>query len=226
MKGPKCTISICADPNFAMQFASNPDFRILYVGEQLGANQLPPGIIPFSILLPPYQALEAEINNNMQAYIQIYTQHLLTGSALEAIKTIIVSLWAGKNIVLLVENGNNLSHMKFLVDYLINVYGITPATEMNPFSFNPEKSILIAGVLYTFNGGYITSTDFLREVPDVNTLIQVSSSPVFKGELLAKLSMEIYGRFLPAEIIINELGNYLSKIRNGAQQLFTFLPQQ
>ena len=66
------TINVVTDIQLAMQFSQQ--CKVLFIGEL--NNQLPPNFIEYSILLPPVEALEAEINGNIEVYYNIYSQYL------------------------------------------------------------------------------------------------------------------------------------------------------
>lgn len=226
MKQPKGSLSVCADINYAMQFRYNNNVKILYIGEAIKSNDLPQGFIPFSILLPPFEALQAEIDNNMQLYERIYTQHLLSKDCVDAFATIATVIWAGKDVVLLVENGQVLQHMSFLIRFFIINLGLIPATPENRFSFDPAYAPIIALLLYGFNG-VITSFDLLKEMQDLPTFIKLASSQMFSYyNIMDRVLYSILGESvynLDRAAMESVLANAIASSKRNSIQLISFM---
>ena len=226
MKKPKGSLSVCADINYAMQFRYNNNVKILYIGEAIKSNDLPQGFIPFSILLPPFEALQAEIDNNMQLYERIYTQHLLSKDCVDAFATIVTVIWAGKDVVLLVENGQVLQHMSFLIRFFIINLGLIPATPENRFSFDPAYAPIIALLLYGFNG-VITSFDLLKEMQDLPTFIKLASSQMFSYyNIMDRVLYSILGESvynLDRAGMESVLANAIASAKRNSMQLISFM---
>lgn len=60
----------------SIEMAINASYssKVLFIGEL--NNNIPNTFIPCSILLPPYNAINAEINGDIQSYTNEYTCHL------------------------------------------------------------------------------------------------------------------------------------------------------
>ena len=143
------TINIVTDINLAMQWSQQ--CKVLFIGEL--NSQLPPNFIEYSILLPPVEALEAEINGDTQTYNNIYTQHLTYNPyCQEAIATILAAINKGVNIIFYIEEGNNLSHKDFLMSYFFNVFGITLGSDITNFSYKWDYVGIINTIIYTWLG--------------------------------------------------------------------------
>lgn len=143
------TINIVTDINLAMQWSQQ--CKVLFIGEL--NSQLPPNFIEYSILLPPVEALEAEVNGDTQTYNYIYTQHLTYNPyCQEAIATILAAINRGVNIIFYIEEGNNLSHKEFLMSYFFNVFGITLGSDMTNFGYKCDYVGIINTVIYTWLG--------------------------------------------------------------------------
>ena len=129
------SINIVSDLNLAIQ-CSGQGCKVIYIGE-LNTN-LPPQFITCPMLLPPYEALNAEVDGNMQLYNDIYCQYLnCTKECYDTFMTIITSLFRGDNIIFYIENGSNLSHEDFLMGYFLNRFGILVGSEKSNFNINP-----------------------------------------------------------------------------------------
>ena len=86
----KGSINVVTDINLANAYSQS--CKVVYIGEL--NSSLPPNFIEFSVLLPPYKALEAEINGDMNAYSQIYLNYLMNNEpCFEAIMTIITAAY-------------------------------------------------------------------------------------------------------------------------------------
>lgn len=229
MKKPAGTLSVCNDINFIRPFMGNPNIKTIYVGEAFQPNQLPQGFIPFSILLPPYEAIEAEINGDMNRYNQLYTQHLLSKDCVDAIATIATVLWAGTNIIMYIENGDALHHMQFLIKFFITNLGLIPETPQNPFAFDPAYSSIMVLLLYGFGKVQgITPFDVLREMPDLQTFVKLAQSPMFiHYNIIDKILFTLLGNAAfnltnlgQIEAVLNDAFN-MSK--RNAMQLINFI---
>ena len=175
LKLPSGSLSICNDISM-ISSGLTYNTKVLYVGE---LNNNINGVIPFSILLPPYQALEAEINGDMEMYSRFYTSHLMLPECMEAVAMIAASIWSGNHVVLLIENGGCLQHMQFLLNHFINNFGLIPATPNTPFQFNTEFSTIIATLLFYYTD-LVSPNDYIKELQDVNVLVNLNNS-VFNG---------------------------------------------
>ena len=79
------------------------------------------------MLLPPYDAMEAEINQDLENAQMLYIQHLNRPDVQKLIATIIAALRMGKNIVLYIPDSDAAHAFKFpiiLTNYLARMYGI------------------------------------------------------------------------------------------------------
>ena len=154
------TINIVTDINLAIKFSQQ--CKVLFIGEL--NNQLPPNFIEYSILLPPVEALEAEINGNMNMYSNIYSQYLTyTPYCQEAIATILAAISKGVNIIFYIAEGNNLRHKDFLMQYFFNMFGITLGSENNLFNFDIRYLGIINTIIYTWLGESMISFKELIE---------------------------------------------------------------
>lgn len=155
------TLTMVNNLNTAIQTAQMFPCKIVFIGE---LKQLPQGIIEYSILLPPVEALNAEVEGNIQQYNMIYNQYLMyTPYCQEAIATILAAISRGVNIVVCIEEGDNLSHGQFLWNFFKNTFGLIMATVNNPFQFNANYLPIINMILYYWYGESFTT---LLEVID------------------------------------------------------------
>ena len=79
------------------------------------------------MLLPPYDAMEAEINQDFENAQMLYIQHLNRPDVQKLIATIIEALRMGKSIVLYIPDSDAAHAFKFpliLTNYFARMYGI------------------------------------------------------------------------------------------------------
>lgn len=173
----KGIITIVTDVNFAASQLQNS--KVLYVGE-LNPQIQQYNFIPCSVLLPPFEALNADINGNSALYKQIYMQYLTMNKyCFDMFATILVALYNGINITLFVEGGE-LSHAKFLAEYLIGTFGITPCTDINhPAAYNTAYDLQNASIIYTYGDGFMPCQEYIKYIPnaDINVLLQINQIP-------------------------------------------------
>ena len=107
------------------------------------------------ILLPPYGAVCAEMDNNLEAYYAIYFNHLNDYEASSFIGAIFRALYEGINICLyLPEESRELRYNIALVEYFANTYGIligTDAPVMYVYDQNPNLLLNILNTMYLTN---------------------------------------------------------------------------
>lgn len=128
--------------------------KILYIGEpdpyldQVTGNS----IIYASILTPPYDALQAVLNEDYVRFGAVYTEHLNTNEAQMFIATITAAIYKGINIVLLFpEDTAELKYPDFLMKFIFTNLGIQIATDDYPFMYNNAFDDIILDLLYRHN---------------------------------------------------------------------------
>jgi hypothetical protein len=92
-----------------------------------------------SMLLPPYEAIDAECNQQFELAGQIYQDYLLRSeNALAPIANIIAATYVEKDILIFIppDEAKSLSFINVLAETLYSVYGIPCATLSDPTS-NP-----------------------------------------------------------------------------------------
>lgn len=168
------SLNIVTDLNVAIMASTNS--RVLFIGEL--NNRLPNTIIPCSILLPPYEAINAEINGDINAYRNSYISYLgLDRNCFEMFATILVALHQGINITLYIENAE-MMHYQFLIDYLKGTYGITPGTEINQYQYDSNYDASNGSILISFMDGFISAEEYLNCIDnDINILLSMESIP-------------------------------------------------
>ena len=190
----KGSLNIVTDAQMAVQASASS--RVLFVGELKDKN--PANFITCSILLPPYEAINAEINGDIESYDKIYMEYLAYNKNVsQMFNTIIVALYQGINITLFIEN-SDMRHYNILINFLINMYGINPGTANNVCSYNDAYDVTIASILYGYLDGFISDEDYLKFINyDILNVISAMNIPYIMNvpynKLLARFCIDPKG---------------------------------
>lgn len=92
------------------------------------------GCYPMGILLPPFDALDAELNGDFVGAKQIYFAHLQSQYCSEAFAAIFTALYAGKDLMFYIssDEARNLEFSKSFLEFLANVFGVIPGSITYP----------------------------------------------------------------------------------------------
>jgi hypothetical protein len=166
------TIFITSDLDVVRDLSIN--HKIVVFGETAPTCIPTEYIIPASILLPPYEALEAEIDGNLEKYGYIYSAHLQTKEASEFIAVLILAVLRGANILLYITLDElELSYCNFFLAYMYNKYGIAIGTHKSPFSYegqvNEMFDWILCNELYRFD--LIKTDEYFTLFPACATII-------------------------------------------------------
>lgn len=206
------SIVMVDDINFALQYT--PTHKVVYIGEIQQQNKHLP-LIELSVLLPPYQALDADINGDINSYNQIYYDYLTRmEQCYDAFATIIVSAYKGVNILLYVENAE-LSHKKFLIDYMRARFGIQIGSATTPFGIDPRFEMLIRHIAYSYLDGFISFdyyTDALAASPinDIGTSIFELDQMLIFSNAVGQISRQ---QNVPPNYVYNYINEVIQKKR-------------
>ena len=136
--------------------------------------------IEVSILVPPYEALSEEVNNNLLGFNAIYFQHLATNPiAQKIIALILKSLIVGKNVIIYLTPGEaEMWYSSSFIEFMRTAYGLTISTSIgieSMWDFNYKDIIL--------------TTIFLNDLLDpLEYLNSYSLNSVLPIESIVKLS--------------------------------------
>ena len=109
-------------------------------------------IIPASILLPPYESVMAELDDQKDVAAQIYIEYLCQKEPDMFIAAIMAALLRGVNIlVYLGPDEANMSFIGTLTQFLWNMYGIGAGTDYNKFTINIALEPAIYCKLYFYD---------------------------------------------------------------------------
>lgn len=209
MLNGKGSIYLVNDINLALECQYKQGCKVIYIGE-LNMN-LPKSFVSFGALLPPFDALNAEIDGDMASYAYIYENYLNSSQvSYEIFASIIVALYSGANLLIYIEEGDNLSHLNFLLEYLQVKFGITVGTDVSPYMYNSMYDSFISMILYTYLDGFITPEQLLFNLP-MEHLMVYEMNPFF-NDPVRKLMIQIFGREFTYDEVINKIAEYQRKI--------------
>ena len=153
-------INIVDDMSLAMQFSYSQTCKVIYIGE---AQNIPPQFVACPILLPPFEALNAEVDGNLQMYDQIYQNYLNSDKEVyDTVITILTSVFLGINVIFYIENSNEFHHRDELRKFFMTKFGICIGYQMENFFIAPNYIPIIQALLYEFMG---------EKLIDVNTVL-------------------------------------------------------
>jgi hypothetical protein len=117
--------------------------------EQLNFNIDSSHVTIGSILLPPFYAVSAENDGNMEAFQNLYYQHLASKEADCFICVVLAALARGFNILFYVpKDESELAFTPALMQYMFNIYGVLVGSENNEFQYNNAFNHIVCTRLY------------------------------------------------------------------------------
>lgn len=101
-----------------------PDIKLISLDEENSLGLDPSVVIPGTILLPPPEAIIAEVDGNEQKYNMIYQAHLLSEPVKEYMSSILAFLYKGGKLLLYYPNSEYNNTMKNMLFFILILYGI------------------------------------------------------------------------------------------------------
>lgn len=140
------TLSITTDFNTVQNMLGS--HRIVIIGEpDQQIIQLTNGIVG-SILLPPYPSMMALMDNNIQEFNRLYSEHLSSSECNSFLAVLIKAMMQNSNILLyMTPDEYNMYFIPFSV-YMRDMFGITIGSQYNNFSYNNNYDSQIYSLLY------------------------------------------------------------------------------
>jgi hypothetical protein len=133
--------------------------------------------------------------------------------------TILIALSYGINITMYVENGDNLSHLAFLLKYIQGNFGITVGTAEQPFCYDPKLNWQTAAILYSYMDGFITEQEFISKQDDINSLMALDNLHPF-----AKPVLKLVGKYNLQSLDPNGIATWLTNYRNMITSYGSIVP--
>lgn len=121
----KGNILLTTNKNIIMEtLHMRPDVKIISLDEDNELGLDPRIVIPGTILLPPPEAIIAEVDGDEKKYNIIYNAHLLSEPVKEYISSILAFLYKGGKLLLYYPNSDYNNTMKNMVFFILINYGI------------------------------------------------------------------------------------------------------
>lgn len=121
-------------------------------------------VVEASVLMPPYQAMLAHVDGDMNRFKMEYMNYLISTEAVRTLVAIIgKALLQGVNITLFVPKDEAQLFVDILLEYMAGTFGIGVGTQNSHFALSGYAPILINQCCYLSD--VITLSDFLAEVP-------------------------------------------------------------
>lgn len=163
------SLIVSSDKEFVKQLSFS-GFKIVIIGER------DEDLIQFcnalmgQCLVPSFDAMRCYIDDNMDEFMRIYTQQLMSYEVEELITVIAFAVSEGSNIILyLSPDEAKLPYMPIILNFINTYYGISIGNSSMPYGFN----VNFYGVLLDrfFIHGLIDEYTYLQDYP-VEILIQ------------------------------------------------------
>lgn len=163
------SLIVSSDKEFVKQLSFS-GFKIVIIGER------DEDLIQFcnalmgQCLVPSFDAMRCYIDDNMDEFMKIYTQQLMSYEVEELITVIAFAVSEGSNIILyLSPDEAKLPYMPIILNFINTYYGISIGNSSMPYGFN----VNFYGVLLDrfFIHGLIDEYTYLQDYP-VEILIQ------------------------------------------------------
>lgn len=163
-----------------------------------------------SLLLPPPTASMAEVDGDVQRYINIYREHLYQQNQMEFISALLAGIYKGRNIIIyMTPEEFQMSFPITLLQFFTDTFGVNIGTETRPFSINPNTTSTILCMMYLNN--MINAQEFFQGQPKY--LIE----PV---DMIAnKLFLEQLPYINPNPSITDIVEYYINMINSGTGML-------
>lgn len=121
-------------------------------------------VVEASVLMPPYQAMLAQVDGDMNRFKIEYVNYLMSTDAVRALLAIIgKALLQGVNITLFVPKDEAQLFIDILLEFMVGAFGIVVGTQNRPFALLGNASVFINQSCYICD--VITLSEFLAEVP-------------------------------------------------------------
>ena len=122
-----------------------------------------PLVVPGTVLLPPIEAMWAEVDMDFEKFEALYHAHLMNQECKEFIYVLLGFLYRGGTLILHYPDPDTYS-IKYLYKFFEIEYGIHISTNVeDPFRYNPTYIPMFDNNLYFF--GIISAYEYLYEMP-------------------------------------------------------------
>jgi hypothetical protein len=194
-----------------MSEALKPNVKVMLIDDIDTSVSNKDNIIYSGVLLPPYDAICAYEDGNIQQFQSIYTYHI-TMNCIKIIAAIILKLMMGDNIILYIPS-HIYEQVVFFLLHMQNYHGIVCGNEKVPFNYNIQYND--TNLSYLFKLDYIDPLSFLIMLEDTEIVLKQD------GDLLKKLIYDI-NPFI-SHPTVNEYINYFTGLSSNMKLSNTVL---
>jgi len=151
--------------------------KVVVIGDNQPSNQelvTSVGGVLASVLLPPYQSMEAYLDNRKEDFINLYYAYLFSRETLALLAALVRAIMNGTNILIYINADEYNMYFEALYNFIAINFGIFIGTGTNQFGFsnNPIHIKFICDTLYLNEflsipelfALYPADADFLQEV--------------------------------------------------------------
>lgn len=141
---------------------NDPNTRIVYIDnvDPKYENILLNG----TLLMPPYEAISARLEGDMQTYNITYNNYLASDFIIAYLAIFVKLLYSGTNIILYMSKDSYEMYYKTLYDFILFNFGISIGDEQTPPTFNTNYIPQICNLLY-LNDVYFTFEEYMKWYP-------------------------------------------------------------
>lgn len=164
------------------------------------------GALIGSVLTPTYQAFEARMNNDIEAFNTIYYNHLQSKEVTNFLACIFRSLYNGINILFYAPSDEAALFFNELYMNIFTRFGIIVGNENQQFGFDPNFTWIVSSILYLFE--LFSVEELMLNYPEK---IQFADDVVMK--LITETS--IYTEQTDFESYRNYFYNYKERIKSN-----------
>lgn len=155
------TINVTTDLNTVQNMMGS--HRIVFIGEpNAELVQATNGIVG-SIFLPPYQAMMALSDNDLNTFNGIYSQHLMSNECSSILSVLIKGMINGINLLIYMTPDEYNMYFIGFKSFVRQNYGITIGSMYEPFGYDNQYDYVIYSLLYL--NELITIQEFFTVYP-------------------------------------------------------------
>lgn len=205
----KGTMSITTDLNTVQNMLGS--HRIVIIGEPDPQLVQMTNAVVGSVLLPPYQAMMALMDNDYNNFNMIYYNHLSTQECLSFVSVLVKSMIQGTSLLLYMKPDEYNMYYNAFELYLLNTFGIQIGSTSKPFMYNNNYDPVIYSLLY------------MNDLITIQELFLIYPAGVqFNDNVVMKLINEM--RPVIQDTSFESYRNYFYNYKESIKQTNTYTP--